>query len=84
MKCTGLKAASTDSRNVRETDLQPNKPHLMQEEYGSPLADPGEGPGGGEPPYFYTKLRPEGQKICFLGRAPSLQGLYDQPPLLPI
>ena len=36
------------------------------------------GGGGAEP-----KLRPEGQKICFLGRAPTLQGLYDQPPMSP-
>ena len=26
------------------------------------VAVPGEGPGGPAPPYFYTKLRPEGPK----------------------
>ena len=32
-----------------------------------PVADPGEGPGGpGPPPYFSTKLRPEGPPIFFL------------------
>ena len=55
----------------------------MQEEYGSPAwriqgRGPGGWGGGAEP-----KLRPEGQKICFLGRAPTLQGLYDQPPMSP-
>ena len=31
-----------------------------------PVADPGEGPGGpGPPPYFSTKLRPEGPPIFF-------------------
>ena len=34
------------------------------------MADPGEWPGGGRvPPYFWTKLRPEGRKI-FFGRPP--------------
>ena len=36
------------------------------------VADPGEWPGGGGcrvPPYFWTKLTPEGRKI-FLGRPP--------------
>ena len=30
-----------------------------------PVADPGEGPGDPASPYFYTKLRPEGQKKFF-------------------
>ena len=30
------------------------------------VADPGEGPGLPGPPYFYTKLRPEGPKKNFL------------------
>ena len=29
------------------------------------VADPGEGPGGPAPPYFYTKLMPEGPKKIF-------------------
>ena len=37
-----------------------------------PVADPGEGPGGPGPPYFYTKLRPEGRKKIFLRPGPSL------------
>ena len=41
------------------------------------MADPGEGPGGtGVPPYFQTKLRPEGLKKVFWRPGPSLsQGL---------
>ena len=37
-----------------------------------PVADPGEGLGGPGPPYFYTKLRPEGPKKMFF---------WDRPPL---
>ena len=38
-----------------------------------PVADPGEGPGGpGPPPYFWTKLRPEGPPIFFFWRLPPL------------
>lgn len=29
------------------------------------VADPGEGPGGPGPPYFLTKLRPDGPKNFF-------------------
>ena len=41
------------------------------------VADPGEGP-----PYFSTKMKPEGRKIMFLETAttPLSQGLDDQPP----
>ena len=36
-------------------------------------ADPGEGPGDpGPPPYFWTKLRPEGPKNIFLKTVPTL------------
>ena len=35
------------------------------------MADQGEGPGGPRPPYFLTKMRPEGpKKIFFADRAP--------------
>ena len=50
------------------------------------MADPGEVPGGppARPPYFQTKLRPEGpKKIFFLDRPlshpPLSQGLDDHP-----
>ena len=47
------------------------------------VADPGEGPGGpAPPPYFYTKLMPEGPKKKF-GDPPSLsKGLNDRAPLI--
>ena len=47
------------------------------------VADPGEGPGGpAPPPYFYTKLMPEGPKKKF-GDPPSLsKGLDDRAPLI--
>ena len=32
------------------------------------MADSGEGPGGGPPPHFLTKLRPEGPKKIFFFR----------------
>ena len=41
------------------------------------LADPGEGLG---PPYFGTKLRPEGAEKFFVNPPPLSQGLYDLPP----
>ena len=53
------------------------------------VADPGEGPGMG-PPYFYTKLRPEGSKKILGGPgspryAPLLsKGLCDWPPPPPL
>ena len=39
------------------------------------MADPGEGPGGPGPPYFSTKMRPEGQKKVFGDRPPLSDGL---------
>ena len=46
------------------------------------VAVPGEGPGGPAPPYFYTKLRPEGPKKK-IGDPPSLsKGLDDRAPLI--
>ena len=48
------------------------------------VADPGEGPGEHAPPYFSTKMRPEGPKKMFLETAaPLSQGLDDRPPLPP-
>ena len=49
------------------------------------MADLGEGSGGGPPPHFLTKLRPEGpKKIFFLDRVfPLSQGLDDRPPSPP-
>ena len=38
------------------------------------VAELGEGPGGGRPPYFFyfkTKLRPEGPEKIFLETAPA-------------
>ena len=32
-----------------------------------PAVDPGEGPGHPPPPYFYSKLRPEGPNKIFFG-----------------
>ena len=44
------------------------------------MADPGEGPGGGLPPYFQTKLRPEGPKKIFkTAPSPLIQCLDDRP-----
>ena len=51
--------------------------------YKVPVADPGEGPGHGEPSasYFWTKLRPKGLKeISFKTGSPLSQGLDDPPP----
>ena len=47
------------------------------------VADPGEGPG--PPPYFWTKLRPEGLNKILFKTAPSplSQGLNDRPAPLP-
>ena len=40
------------------------------------MANPGRGPGGWLPPYFQTKLRPEGLKKVFWRPGPTLsQGL---------
>ena len=50
------------------------------------VADPGKGPGGlGPPPYFWTKLRPEGPSKIFFKTAPSplSQGLNDRLPPAP-
>jgi len=39
------------------------------------VADQGEGPGRpGSPPYFSTKMKPEGPKKIFLETAPLLSG----------
>jgi len=43
-----------------------------EEERDSPVAEPGEGPEGPGPPYFQTKIRPEGPKNV----------LGDRPPLI--
>ena len=42
----------------------------------------GRGPGGPPPPYFRTKLRPEGPKKFFLETSPPpvSKGLVDRPP----
>ena len=47
-----------------------------------PVADPGEGPGGPAPPYFSTKMRPEGPNKIFWGTGPPplSEGLDDRPP----
>ena len=47
------------------------------------VADPGEGPWGPElPPYFSTKMMPEGPKKTFVETGPPLsQDLDDRPPL---
>ena len=50
------------------------------------MADPGKGPGRlGPPPYFWTKLRPEGPSKIFFKTAPSplSQGLNDRLPPAP-
>ena len=46
------------------------------------VADPGEGPWGPElPPYFSTKMMPEGPKKTFVETGPPLsQDLDDRPP----
>ena len=45
------------------------------------MADPGRGLGGLVPPYFLTKMRPEGpEKIFWETKAPLSQGLDDRPP----
>ena len=44
-----------------------------------PVADPGEGPRGPTPPYFWTKLRPVGPKKFFLKLGPPF---LPPPPLL--
>ena len=36
------------------------------------VVDPVEGPGGGGPPYYWAKLRPEGPKKTFLETGPPL------------
>ena len=57
--------------------------------WGFTVADPGEGPGEAAPPppYFKTKLKPEGpKKNFFKGRPPSpplSKGLDDRPPPSP-
>ena len=43
-----------------------------QADFSIALADPGEGPGGPGPPYFLTKLRPDGPKNFFFGGHPLL------------
>ena len=50
-----------------------------------PVVDPGEGPGGaGPPPYFSTKLRPEGPPTFFFLRLPPLfSGSRWPPPISP-
>ena len=46
------------------------------------VADPGKGPGGSTPPYFWTKLWPDGKKnFLKTGPPPLSQGLDDHPPL---
>ena len=42
----------------------------LQKQRQKSVADPGEGPGGPGPPYFYTKLRPDGPKKIFLRLSP--------------
>ena len=44
----------------------------LQKQRQKSVADPGEGPGGPGPPYFYTKLRPDGPKKIFLRLSPPL------------
>ena len=46
------------------------------------VADPGEGPGGPAPPYFYTKLRPEGPRKNFWDPPSLSKGLDDRAPLI--
>ena len=51
----------------------------------TPVADPGEGPGEHAPPYFSTKMRPEGPKNCFWRQSapPYLRvWMTDPPPLI--
>ena len=45
------------------------------------VADPGEGPGGPAPPYFYTKLMPEGPKKIFVTPPLYLRVWMTGPPL---
>ena len=47
------------------------------------VADPGEGPRGSTPPYFWTKLRPEGPKKFFLETPPFLR-VWMTPPYLKV
>ena len=57
--------------------------HYYPRERGWPVADPGEGPGGpAPPPYFLTKMSPEGPKQIFLETAPPPHHLFWRPPLL--
>ena len=44
------------------------------------VEDPGEGPGGPAPPYFSTKMRPEGPKKHLKETPPLSQALDDPPP----
>ena len=45
------------------------------------VADPGEGPGGPAPPYFYTKLMPKGPKKIFVTPPLYLRVWMTGPPL---
>ena len=47
------------------------------------VADPGEGPGGPGPPYFLTKLRPDGPKNFLRPPPPYLRVCMTAPPPVP-
>ena len=48
----------------------PPSPGISHKHDQGSMADPGEGPGGPTPPYFYTKMKPEGPKKFFLSPPP--------------
>ena len=74
---TGIPARHTGDTQIAVTATTTTK--TIHCEYESPVADPGERPGGaGSPPYFWTKLRPEGPKKFWGGDcppAPQSQGM---------
>ena len=48
------------------------------------VADPGEGPRGPAPPYFYTKLRPEGPEKKFFETVPPYLRVWMTGPPRPL
>ena len=69
---------------ISTRNSQEGQPRDARRTYYKSVADSGEGPwGAAAPPYFLTKIRPEGPKKILLGTAPPLsQPLDDRPPLI--
>ena len=62
-----IKGFSVKAKSLRNTAT-------YQKLWGGAVADPGEGPGGAGPPYFSTKMRPQGPKKLFSVRMYILEG----------